>query len=110
VCTWVGNQQNCGVLTARVRTNAVRSLHHQRRDIHQSIYLYLSEDQDSSNYHYGRPYRTPLSWSESGERVIFGPDIMTKAEEKVRQIQANILIAQSRQKSYTDKRHRALEF
>jgi hypothetical protein len=35
---------------------------------------------------YRRPYRTPLSWSESGERVIFGPDIMTKAEEKVKQI------------------------
>jgi hypothetical protein len=59
---------------------------------------------------YGRPYRTPLSWSESGERVIFGPDIVTEAEEKVKQIQANILAAQSRQKSYTDKRRRPLEF
>jgi hypothetical protein len=45
---------------------------------------------------YGRSYRTPLSWSESGERVIFGPDIVTEAEEKVKQIQANILAAQSR--------------
>jgi hypothetical protein len=35
---------------------------------------------------YGRPCRTPLSWSESGERVIFGPDIVTEAEEKVKQI------------------------
>jgi hypothetical protein len=59
---------------------------------------------------YERPYRTPLSWSESGERVIFGPDIVTEAEEKVKQIQANILAAQSRQKSYTDKRRRPLEF
>jgi hypothetical protein len=59
---------------------------------------------------YGRPYRTPLSWSESGERVIFGPDIVTEAEEKVKQIQANILAAQSRRKSYTDKRRRPLEF
>jgi hypothetical protein len=59
---------------------------------------------------YGRPYRTPLSWSESGERVIFGPDIVTEAEEKVKQIQANILASQSRQKSYTDKRLRPLEF
>jgi hypothetical protein len=40
---------------------------------------------------YGRPCRTPLSWSESGERVIFGSDIVTEAEEKVKQIQANIL-------------------
>jgi co-chaperonin GroES (HSP10) len=47
---------------------------------------------------------------ESGERVIFGPDIVTEAEEKVKQIQANILAAQSHQKSYTDKRRRPLEF
>jgi hypothetical protein len=59
---------------------------------------------------YGRPCCTPLSWSESGERVIFGPDIMTKAEEKVKQIQPNILAAQSREKSYADKRCSPLEF
>jgi hypothetical protein len=52
---------------------------------------------------YGCPYHTKLSWSESGERVIFGPNIMIEAEEKVKQIRANILTAQSRQKSYTDK-------
>jgi co-chaperonin GroES (HSP10) len=51
-----------------------------------------------------------LSWSESGERVIFGPDIMIEVEEKVKQIQANILAAQSRQKNYTDKRRSPLEF
>jgi hypothetical protein len=51
-----------------------------------------------------------LSWSKSGERVIFGPDIVMKAEEKVRQIQANILTNQSHQKSYTDKSHCILEF
>jgi hypothetical protein len=59
---------------------------------------------------YGRPCRTPLSWSESGKRVIFGPDIVTEAGEKVKQIQANILTAQSRQKSYVDKRRCPLEF
>jgi hypothetical protein len=35
---------------------------------------------------------------------------VTEAEEKVKQIQANILAAQSRRKSYTDKRRRPLEF
>jgi hypothetical protein len=59
---------------------------------------------------YGWSCRTPLSWSESGERVVFGPDIVTKAEERVKQIQANNLAAQSRQKSYTDKRRYPLEF
>jgi hypothetical protein len=52
---------------------------------------------------YGQPCCMPLSWSESGERVIFGPDIVAEAEENVKQIQANILAAQSYQKSYTDK-------
>jgi hypothetical protein len=59
---------------------------------------------------YERSCRTPLSWSESGERIIFGPDIVTEAEEKVKQIQVNILTAQSHQKSYTDKRRNPLEF
>jgi hypothetical protein len=59
---------------------------------------------------YGWPCRTTLIWSEFGESVIFGPDIVTEAEEKVKQIQANILAAQSRQKSYTDKRRLLLEF
>jgi hypothetical protein len=59
---------------------------------------------------YGRPCRTPLSWFESSESVIFGPDIVTEAEEKVKQIQANILVAQSRQKSYADKRRSPLKF
>jgi hypothetical protein len=59
---------------------------------------------------YRRPCCTPLRWSESGEMVIFGPDIMTEAEEKVKQIQTNILAFQSRQKSYIDKRRGPLEF
>jgi hypothetical protein len=38
VCAWVGNQRSRGVVTARVRADAVRSLHHQRWDLHQSTY------------------------------------------------------------------------
>jgi hypothetical protein len=38
VCARVGNQRSRGVVTARVRTDAVRSLRHQRRDLHQSTY------------------------------------------------------------------------
>jgi hypothetical protein len=59
---------------------------------------------------YERLCHTPLSWSESGERVVFDPDIVTEAEDKVKQIQVNILAAQSRQKSYTDKQCSPLEF
>jgi hypothetical protein len=59
---------------------------------------------------YRQPCRTPLSWFESSETVIFGPDLMTEAEEKVKQIQANILATKSRQISYADKRRSPLEF
>jgi len=45
---------------------------------------------------YGRRCRTPLSWSQVGERVVFGPDLVTEAEEKVRVIEENLRAAQSR--------------
>jgi hypothetical protein len=50
MCARVGNQRSHGVVTARVRTDAVQSLRHQRRDLHQLTYPYLSEDRDSSYY------------------------------------------------------------
>ena len=59
---------------------------------------------------YGRRCRTPLSWSQAGERKVFGPDLVTEAEEKVKNIQANLKVAQSRQKSYADKRRDPLQF
>src|SRR5438552_6112037 len=59
---------------------------------------------------YGRKCRSPLNWSEPGERVTFRPDLVTEAEEKVRVIQAHWKTAQSRQKSYSDKCHRPLAF
>jgi len=59
---------------------------------------------------HGRRCRTPLNWSETGERTIFGPDMVQEAEEQVRLIQANLKIAQSRQKSYADKRRDPLVF
>src|SRR6266508_2223587 len=36
---------------------------------------------------YGRRCRTPLNWSELGERNIFGPDIIQEVEERVQLIQ-----------------------
>ncbi|WVZ52338.1 hypothetical protein U9M48_003410 [Paspalum notatum var. saurae] len=44
---------------------------------------------------YGRRCRTLLNWSEPGERVTFGPNLVTQAEV---------------QKSYSDKRRRPLAF
>jgi hypothetical protein len=51
-----------------------------------------------------------LSWSQTGERKIFGPELVTEAEEKVKTIQNNLKAAQSQQKSYADIRRRPLQF
>ncbi|WVZ76961.1 hypothetical protein U9M48_024869 [Paspalum notatum var. saurae] len=59
---------------------------------------------------YGRRCRTPLNWSEPGERVTFGPDLVIQAEEQVKFIQSNLKSAPSRQKSYSDRRRRPLVF
>ena len=59
---------------------------------------------------YCRRCRTPLSWSQVGQRKVFGPDLVIKAKEKVKVIQTNLKTAQSRQKSYADKRKEPLQF
>jgi hypothetical protein len=59
---------------------------------------------------YGQRCRTLLSWSQTGERKIFGPDLVVEADEKVKVIQENLKAAQSRQKSYFDKRRKPLKF
>ena len=59
---------------------------------------------------YGRKCRTPLNWIEPGERRYYGIDFVIEAKEQVRVIQQHMKAAQSRQKSYADKRRRALTF
>jgi hypothetical protein len=59
---------------------------------------------------YGRKCRTPLNWVEPEERRFYGIDFVDEAEKKVHIIQQNMKAAQSRQKSYADKRRRPLEF
>jgi hypothetical protein len=59
---------------------------------------------------YGRQCRTPLSWSEPGERWFFRPDMVKEMEEKVQQIIHNLKEAQARQKSYANKRRQPLYF
>jgi hypothetical protein len=59
---------------------------------------------------YGRKCRTPLYWSEIGERQLFGADIIREAEKQVQIIRENLRIAQSRQKSYADGKRRDVVF
>jgi hypothetical protein len=59
---------------------------------------------------YGRRCRTPINWSESGERSFFGPDLVKDAEDQVKIIRENLRIAQSHQKTCADHRRRELHF
>jgi hypothetical protein len=49
-------------------------------------------------------------WSEVRDCVIESPDFIKAAEEKIAEVRENLWIAQSRQKSYADKRRRELKF
>jgi hypothetical protein len=45
---------------------------------------------------YGCRCRTLLFWSDTGERKVFGPDILQEAEKQVRMVWENLGVAQSR--------------
>src|SRR6185312_14253335 len=47
---------------------------------------------------------------EAGERNVFGPEMVSEAEEQVQFIQENLKIAQSRLKSYADKKRQSVSF
>ncbi|KAB2624761.1 S ribonuclease [Pyrus ussuriensis x Pyrus communis] len=52
---------------------------------------------------YGRSCRTPLCWSEVGERVLVGPEIVEETTQNVQVIRSNLKAAQDRQKSLADR-------
>ena len=59
---------------------------------------------------YGRRCRTPLCWVDPGESIALGPEVVQQTTEKVKLIKERMRVAQSRQKSYYDKRRKDLEF
>ncbi|KAM2081431.1 hypothetical protein ACFX1T_035068 [Malus domestica] len=52
---------------------------------------------------YGRACRTPLCWSEVGERVLEGPEIVDETTQNIQVIKSNLKEAQDRQKSLADR-------
>jgi hypothetical protein len=59
---------------------------------------------------YGCLCRTPLFWSQTGESQVFGPEVLKDPEKQVQMVHDSLKVAQSRQKSYADKRRRDLSF
>ncbi|XP_070662255.1 uncharacterized protein [Malus domestica] len=76
--------------------------------------LDLMEFAYNNNYHssigmapfealYGKSCRTPLCWSEVGERVLVGPKIVEETTQNVQIIKSNLKAAQDQQKSLANK-------
>jgi hypothetical protein len=59
---------------------------------------------------YGWQCRTPLFWSQTGESQVFKLEVLKDAEKQVQMVHESLKVAQSRQKSYADKRRRDLSF
>jgi hypothetical protein len=59
---------------------------------------------------YGWQCRTPLFWSQTRESQAFGLEVLKVAEKQVQMVHKSLKVAQSRQKSYADKRRRDLSF
>ena len=84
-------------------------------------FLPLAEFAYNNSYHtsiqmapyealYGRKCQSPLCWTELSERRLYGLDLVEQTTEEIKIIKKRLLTAQSRQKSYADKRRRPLEF
>ncbi|XP_073030689.1 uncharacterized protein [Primulina eburnea] len=59
---------------------------------------------------YGRKCRSLIHWDEVGERATMGPEIVQHTTDLVAKIRDKMKTAQSRQKTYTNKRRQDLEF
>ncbi|KAK6138509.1 hypothetical protein DH2020_027748 [Rehmannia glutinosa] len=59
---------------------------------------------------YGRKCRSPLYWSEVGEKKILGPELVEQTVQMIGKIRDKIKVAQDRQKSYADRRRKDLQF
>nr|GEX78166.1 putative nucleotidyltransferase, ribonuclease H [Tanacetum cinerariifolium] len=59
---------------------------------------------------YGRKCRSLICWNEVGEEIIEGPELVWITSEKVEVAKEKLKEARSRQKSYTDKHRRTLDF
>nr|GEW94839.1 putative reverse transcriptase domain-containing protein [Tanacetum cinerariifolium] len=59
---------------------------------------------------YGRRCRSPVLWTEIGERWLIRPEFVQETTDKVVLIKERLKVARDRQKSYVDNRRKPLEF
>ncbi|KAI3768718.1 hypothetical protein L2E82_19548 [Cichorium intybus] len=84
-------------------------------------HLPLAEFSYNNSYHasigrapfemlYGRKCRTPICWGEVGQQLLGSTEVVLKTTELIQKVRERLLTAQSRQKSYADRRRSDLEF
>ena len=59
---------------------------------------------------YGRRRGTLVYWDEAGESRLLGPKIVQYTTDQVKIIRAKLKVAQDRQKSYAERRHKDVHF
>nr|GEW24512.1 putative reverse transcriptase domain-containing protein [Tanacetum cinerariifolium] len=59
---------------------------------------------------YGQKCRSPICWAEVEDAQVTGPELIHETTKKIVQIKQIIQAARDHQKSYTDMRHKPLEF
>ncbi|WVZ89095.1 hypothetical protein U9M48_035549 [Paspalum notatum var. saurae] len=59
---------------------------------------------------YGKRCRTSLFWNQTGEKQVFGPDIIQHDDQQLWILQENLRVAQSKQRSYSNVRRRDSSF
>lgn len=59
---------------------------------------------------YGHRCRTPSCWIELGEWRVLDPKLVSDTEDKVRLIRDRLKAVTDKQKSYTDLKHREIEY
>nr|GEW41175.1 putative reverse transcriptase domain-containing protein [Tanacetum cinerariifolium] len=59
---------------------------------------------------YGQKCRSPVYWAEVGEAQLTGQEMIQETTEKIILIKQRIQVAQDRQKSYTDRKRKPMEF
>ena len=84
-------------------------------------YLHLAKFAYNNNYHslakfspfeilYGRKCKIPISWNNPVDRLVLGPELLKEMELIVKQMQANLKVAQDRHKSQADLKLTQKEF
>nr|GFC78593.1 putative reverse transcriptase domain-containing protein [Tanacetum cinerariifolium] len=59
---------------------------------------------------YGQKCRSPICWTEVGEALILGPELIQETTEKIVQIKQRMQAAHDRQKSYAELKRKPMEF